>query len=41
MSTALTYINPIRHRLNLTIMPNVTVRKILFEGMRATGVEVG
>ena len=40
MSTALTYINPIRHRLNLTIKPNVTARKILFEGRKATGVEV-
>jgi len=40
MSTALAYINPIRHRLNLTIKPNVTVLKILFEGVRATGVEV-
>ena len=40
MSTALTYINPIRHRLNLTIRPNVLARRILFDGMRATGVEV-
>ena len=40
MSTALTYINPNRHRLNLTIRPNVQVRRILFEGPRATGVEV-
>jgi choline dehydrogenase len=40
MSTALTYLNPVRHRLNLTIRPNVTVRRILFAGKRATGVEV-
>ena len=40
MSTGLTYINLSRHRLNLTIKPNVTVLKILFEGVRATGVEV-
>ena len=40
MSTALTYINPSRHRLNLTIRPNVLARRILFDGMRATGVEV-
>lgn len=40
MSTALTYLNPIRHRLNLTIRPNVLARHILFDGERATGVEV-
>ena len=40
MSTALTYINPSRHRLNLTIRPNVLARRILFDGMGATGVEV-
>ena len=40
MSTALTYIIPNRHRLNLTIRANVLVRRILFEGTRATGVEV-
>jgi len=40
MSTALTYINPNRHRLNLTIRANVLVRRILFDGKRATGVEV-
>ncbi|MFQ6030955.1 MAG: mycofactocin system GMC family oxidoreductase MftG, partial [Dehalococcoidia bacterium] len=39
MSTSLTYLNPVRHRLNLTVRPNVTVRRILFEGKRATGVE--
>ena len=40
MSMALSYINPNRHRLNLTIRPNVLVRRILFDGNRATGVEV-
>jgi choline dehydrogenase len=40
MSTALTYLNPNRHRLNLTIRGNVLVRRILFDGSRASGVEV-
>ena len=40
MSTALTYLNPQRHRLNLTIRPNVLAHRILFDGKRATGVEV-
>jgi choline dehydrogenase len=40
MSTALTYVNPNRHRLNLTIRGNVLVRRILFEGAKAVGVEV-
>lgn len=40
MSTALTYITPVRHRLNLSIRPNVLVRRIVFHGTRATGVEV-
>jgi choline dehydrogenase len=39
MSTALTYLNPARHRLNLTCRGNVTVRRILFNGKRAVGVE--
>jgi choline dehydrogenase len=39
-STALGYLDPARHRLNLTIRPNTQVRRILFEGNRATGVEV-
>jgi choline dehydrogenase len=39
MSTSLTYINPNRHRLNLTIRGNVLVHRILFEGNRAVGVE--
>ena len=40
MSTGLTYINPNRHRLNLTIRGNVLARRILFDGKRAVGVEV-
>lgn len=40
MSTALTYLNPARHRLNLTIRPNAFTRRVLFEGTRAVGVEV-
>ena len=40
MSTALSYINPNRHRLNLTSRPNVLVRRILVEDGRATGLEV-
>ena len=39
-SAALTYLNDCRHRLNLTVRPNVTTRRILFDGRRATGVEV-
>src|SRR5207244_11316418 len=40
MSTALTYLQPSRHRLNLTIRPQVMVRRILFAGPTAMGVEV-
>ena len=40
MSTAITYLDACRHRLNLTVRANVTVRRIVFDGMRATGVEV-
>jgi choline dehydrogenase len=40
MSTSLTYLNPVRHRLNLTVRSGVTVRRVLFQGKRATGVEV-
>ena len=41
-STALGYINPVRHRLNLTIRPNCAVQRIILapDGGRATGVEV-
>ena len=40
MSTALTYLNSSRHRLNLTIRAGVLVRRILLDGTRATGLEV-
>ena len=40
MSTALTYLQPCRHRLNLTIRARVLVRRILFSGTTAIGVEV-
>ncbi len=40
MSTALTYLQPSRHRLNLTIRPQVMVRRLRFAGTTATGVEV-
>jgi choline dehydrogenase len=39
-STAIAYLDPARHRLNLTIKPNCLVRRILFDGNRAIGVEV-
>ena len=39
VSTALAYLNQARHRLNLTIRANVTVRRILFDTGRAIGVE--
>ena len=40
MSTALTFLSAVRHKLNLTVKANVVVRRILFEGKRAVGVEV-
>ena len=40
LSTALSYINPVRHRLNLTIRPNALTTRVLFEGNRAVGVQV-
>ena len=39
MSSAITYLNPVRHHLNLTVRGGVYVRKILFEGSKAVGVE--
>jgi choline dehydrogenase-like flavoprotein len=39
-STALGYLDPCRHRLNLTIRPNCLVHRIQFEGNRAVGVVV-
>jgi len=40
LSTALGYLNQARHRLNLTVRPDSTVRRIVFDGTRATGVVV-
>jgi choline dehydrogenase len=40
VNTAVAYLNPNRHRLNLTVSGGVTVRKVLFEGNRTMGVEV-
>ena len=40
MSTALAYLNPSRHRLNLTVRPDATVHRVLFDGKRARGVEL-
>ena len=39
-STAIAYLNPARHRLNLTIKPQCQVRRVIFDGNRATAVEV-
>ena len=39
MSTALTHLSPARHRLNLTVRGDVFVRRVLFEGNKAIGVE--
>ena len=40
MSMALTHLQPARHRLNLTIRPNVMTRRIVCAGVTARGVEV-
>ena len=39
MSAAITHLNPVRHRLNLTVRGNVFVRQILIENSRVVGVE--
>ncbi len=39
-STALGYLGQARHRLNLTVRPNCQVRRVIFEGKRATGLLV-
>ncbi len=39
-STALGYLDPARHRVNLSIRANCTVHRIMFDGNRATGIEV-
>ncbi len=40
MSMALTHLNPNRHRLNFTIRSHVLATRILFDGNKATGVQV-
>ena len=37
MSTAITHLNPVRHRLNLTVKGNVFVRRVRFDGTGSTG----
>ncbi len=39
VSTAIAYLSQVRHRLNLTVRGQVNVRRVLFEGSRAVGVE--
>ena len=39
-STTLGYLNPARHRLNLTIRANCLVQRLLFEGTRCVGAEI-
>jgi len=38
--TNLGYLDPARHRLNLTVRPHCTAVGLVFEGQRATGVQV-
>jgi choline dehydrogenase len=40
VSTAIGYLLPARHRLNLTIRPHCLVNRVLFDGRRAIGVEI-
>ena len=40
ISTAMGHLNQARDRDNLTIMPNSLIRKVIFNGKKATGVEV-
>jgi choline dehydrogenase len=40
VSTAVAYLHPARHRLNLTIRPHCLVNRVLLEGDRAVGLEV-
>ncbi len=39
MSAAITHLNPVRHRLNLTVRGGVFVKKVLIEDLKAVGVE--
>ncbi len=38
-STAVAYLQPAIERENLTVMPHMLVRRVLFDGLRAVGVE--
>ena len=40
LSSARAYLHPVKHRKNLTIKTRSFVRKVIFEGKRAVGVEV-
>ena len=40
MSAAITHLNPMRHRLNLTVRGGAFVRKVLIQDLKAVGVEV-
>jgi choline dehydrogenase len=40
VSTALAYLDQARHRLNLTIRANALATRLVFDGRRATGVDV-
>ena len=40
ISTALGYLDPARHRLNLTVKADVAACRVIFDGTRAVGVEV-
>ncbi len=39
MSTNITHLTPVRHRLNLTVRGGVFVRRVIIEGGQVTGVE--
>lgn len=39
-STAIGYLSHSRHRLNLTVRPNCTTHRIIFDGQQAIGLEV-
>ena len=39
MSTNITHLTPVRHRLNLTIRGNVFVRRVIIQEGRVTGIE--
>src|SRR6266851_1147824 len=40
ISTAIGYLHPARHRVNLTIRPFCNIHRVIVEGGRATGVDV-